>query len=392
MKCRRLFLFEGLYLLFCAAIVFIVMPQLCKRLAYSLYYDPPPQLTSFEQIQTENKDRLHSAQQYLLQTDLRYLFDHFELNQTKFCFVIITTPREGSYLTQTAAALVHQLSFLSNFTFTIYNVAAAGTHSEAFKLSSTIPVANSRDLHALSDDKFIKEKFDYLSALRWCHQKRSTYNIVLEDDAVADTGFAHKLNFILRYCLKDTTGETWGLMKLFYPEKYQGWANNRSCISELLAMTVLLGGILATLSSTVLPGPIHWCQLKINDDIFKWRLFVSFSLVLYLILSLGRPHWEEIRKLSPFLGNVVPARGCCTPAVLYPKTHLQSLIDYLDSFNCTERVPVDIAIDSWIAEKRLNKLLAVPNLFNHIGLKSSLPKGMKPSSEFHLLFPPKIYS
>ncbi|XP_011404315.1 PREDICTED: transmembrane protein 246-like [Amphimedon queenslandica] len=389
MKCRRLFLFEGLYLLFCAFIVFIVMPQLCKRLAYSLYYDPPPQATSIDQIQTENKARLHSAQQYLLQNDLHYLFDHFKLNQTKFCFVIITIPREGSYLTQTAAALIHQLSFLSNFTFTVYNLAAAGTHSEAFKLSSKIPVTNSRNLDPPPGDKFIKEKLDYLSALRWCHQKKSIYNIVLEDDAMADPGFAHKLNFILRYCLKDTTGDTWGLMKLYYPEKYQGWGNNRSCIGELLVLTVLLGGTLVILSGIVLPSPIDWWQFKINETIFKWRLLVSLSLVLYLILSFGRPHWEEVRKLSPFLINVVPARGCCTPAVLYPRSHLQSLIDYLDSFNCTERVPVDIAIDSWIAEKRLNKLLAVPNLFNHIGLMSSLPKGMKPSSEFHLLFPPK---
>ena len=388
MKCRRVFIFEGLFLLFCAAIVFVAMPKLCKRLAYSLHYDPPPPATSFDQIQTENKARTLSAEQYIEQTDLHHLFDHFHLNQTKFCFVIITMPRPGSYLTQTAAAIIHQLTFLSNFTFSIYNVAGQ-THSEALKLSSAIPVTTSKNQKDVPGDKFTKEKLDYLSALRWCNQKKSMYNIVLQDDAIADPGFAQKLNFILSYCLKDNSGETWGLMKLYYPEKYQGWGNNRSCIGELLAVTVLFGGILMICSSFVLPGPIDWSQLIINENILKWRLFLSLSLVLYLILSFGRPHWEEVRKLNPFFINVVPARGCCTPAVLYPRPHLQSLIDYLELFNCNERIPVDIAIDRWIEERRLNKLLAVPNLFNHIGLMSSLPKGMKPLSEFHLLFPPK---
>lgn len=396
MRVKRFLLLESLFLIACAAIAFLVMPGLCKNLGFSLFYDPKSPSSSLDALLKENEARIHSSQKYLHEIDPHHLFEHFNLNRTRFCFVIVTIPRPGDnrYLTQTIVKLVQQLPLLSNYTFTVYNVAGKA-HTEAIKLSSKIPVTTldektiSLRNEKFPRDKYNRQKHDYQTALRWCEAKESLYSIIIEDDALVDSSFAQKLNFLLHFCLQDKEGDSWGLMKLFYPEKYQGWGNNPSCIGELIVMVILIGTSVTIVSSLLLPGPINWCNCTLNPMLLYWRLFLSISLALFLLLSLGRPHWEELRKLSPFFLSVVPARGCCTPAVLYPRQHLGSLIDYLDTITCNSTVPFDLAIDEWVKREKLKKLLVVPNLFNHIGLKSSLPKGMKALKEFHLLFPPR---
>lgn len=390
MKRKKGLLTELLFLLLCVVIACFLMPRLCQNLAFSFFYRPPSSSISLNEIEKANTLRTQRAQEYLSEHNFKHLFDYSFLNHTHFCFVILTSIRRTKphYITQTTARLVQQLEDISNYTFSVYN--AGGTaHTEARELSLHVPVYAERITKPyLKRNEYDREKQDYVSALKWCLRKNSTYNIVLQDDAFPDKSFAGKLDFILRLSLRDGEGKSWGLMKLFYPEKYQGWGDHPSYVGELMVIVLVLSLLLFLLTSLILPGPINWYNWTVNRAVFYWRILISVSLVLFLVLSLGRAHWEELRKLSPYFLSIVEARGCCIPAVLYPHSHLQSLVAFLDSIHCNNTLPVDLAIDEWVEKENLRKLLAVPNLFNHIGFISSLSKGTKNLKEFHLLFPP----
>ena len=161
---------------------------------------------------------------------------------------------------------------------------------------------------------------------------------------------------------------------------------------ELCLVTIFGGLLLTILSIVVIPAPVHASfqppTIQIRWTLVLVRYLLSTLFVLYAILSLGRAHWDELKKVSPILARVVEARGCCTPAILYPEEHLSQLVTYLSSIQCSSAFPLDIAIDTFVKKNNLHKFLAIPNLFRHIGMVSSLPKGHKPVREFQLLLDP----
>ena len=218
--------------------------------------------------------------------------------------------------------------------------------------------------------------------LQLCHQRNATYSIILQDDAVLDWNFFPKLEFVLAHWLP-MPPSSWAILKLFYPEKYQDWGNDASMIVELVVVVLVAGSLQTLLVSIVVPG-VFWRRTTALAPVL--RLTASITFVLVVILTLGRPHWEELRKLHPILTSVVPARGCCIPAMLYPRTHLAEVVEYLSSVVCTRAFPVDLALDLFVEKKKLDKYLVVPNIARHIGYLSSLPKGFKNSNEFGLLF------
>ena len=389
-KC--ILLFEFVYVSLWLVVIFIIMPRVCQDLSFSIYYKQNRYI--YQNLAHANDKRADEASTFLKTHDNKFLFDCMNITKMKFCFTIITAkrPKAPCYLTQTVARLVKQLQHIRSYTFVVYN-AGGFEHTEAIELSKIVPViTNTTKMNGAysRSDRYQKEKVDYSSALKWCLTKDAEYNIIIEDDAIADNNFISKLQFILNYCLSDKTGKSWVFMKLFYPEKFQGWGNHPSSIVELILAVSLFSVVIILLSALILPGPlgIDLNPFKIHIKYtFYWRVLVTTVAVLYIILF-GRAHWEELRKLSPLMTSVVDARGCCTPAVLYPQMHFKELIQYLDSIQCSSSLPLDIALDQFVKEKRLRKFLVIPNLFTHIGMISSLPKGFKSASEFGLLFPP----
>lgn len=291
------------------------------------------------------------------------------------------------YLTQTIARLLLLLQDQKKLSYSlmVYNP-DGDKHTEAIQLAKTIPVITTVPQNISQDrawlDPYEKEKYDYVSVLQLCNQRNATYSIILQDDTVLDLNFFPKLEFVLAHWLP-MPPSSWAILKLFYPEKYQDWGNDPSMIVELVVVVLVVGSLLTLLVSIVVPG-VLWRRTTTLAPVL--RLTASIVFVLVAILTLGRPHWEELRKLHTFLTCVVPARGCCIPAVLYPRTHLAEVVNYLRSVVCTRSFPVDLALDLFVEKKKLDKYLVVPNIARHIGYLSSLPKGFKSSKEFGLLF------
>ena len=378
-KKKNVFLFT-VYLV----IAVLVIPYVGQGLHYSVFYHPNAEYDHIHLL-LDNAVQVKDAVRTLNNLDCtRDCLN--KKNQAKaipeYCFVIITVSRpvQTNFLTRVVAALLPQLP-PNGFVFTVFN-AEGPTHEEAMNLSSQIPVYTyAGDDGESSPNSYSKEKNDYVLALEWCHKRKARFSVILQDDALPRQDFMQRLQLIMNYRMSKSNSE-WIFLKLYYPEKWQGWGNEKNIVIELIVCAIL-GGFILTLILCCLQSLITQ-TLKV-DHHFIIQFLLSSVFIAYILLALGRPHWIALRYHSTHLSSVVYAPECCIPAVLYPQTHLGGLIQYLKESKCSRYFPVDLAMDKFADKQGLLKQLAIPNLVEHIGFISSLPgKGWKNTREFML--------
>ena len=376
---KRVFLVCIAYTVF----VVLILPLIGKDLPYSKFYDSTPEIDSKQNL-IDNSVRLKEAKSLLLKYNIS---NPFLLKQSDalpdFCFVVVSVSRPDGmeFLTQVVTGLLPQISE-SNSVFVVYN-AEGPSHSEAVRIASFVPVVtNHRASQTIS--KYAKEKEDYVYALEWCNTKGARYTVVIEDDALPHPDFMIRLRYLLKQHVPYYK-QQWAFLKLYYPPKWQGWGNEKGLIWELVITSMLLSFMLVVITiliQALVSSGRSTCPTKC--ELF-WRFVLSFSLAIYTLMTLGRPHWLIfLGKISLHFNFVVPAPGCCTPAVLYPQEHLTALISYLHSVECSPMLPVDLALDRFAEQRGLHKLLVEPDLVKHIGFVSSLGKGWKDPREFRL--------
>ena len=87
--------------------------------------------------------------------------------------------------------------------------------------------------------------------------------------------------------------KNWVLLKLFYPEKYQGWGNEFHLIAELLGLSVA-GRLVLTM--------LVYCgdSLVGGSKQINWPLLMIYSILfmVYILPSTGRPHWLALKLES----------------------------------------------------------------------------------------------
>ena len=369
------------FLLYIGVAVFVI-PYIGKNLPYSVYYNSVSIKEDYKKILAENSQRLLEANvviRRLLCSGKCLQLKNEAAISPEFCFVIITVsrPQSVNYLTQVVAALLPQLS-TTDSVFTVYN-AEGPSHVEAMNLSAVIPVY-SRITGTMSRNTYDKEKEDYVCALDWCQRKKPRFTVILEDDALPPHDFLQRLKFILDHRM--SRKKKWLFLKLFYPEKWQGWAKEWNIVTELIVSSSLIG-LMLTLATYFLQ--IMILRANISRLSIMFRFVFSCLLILYILVSLGRPHWIALRKIDIHLSSVVEAPGCCTPGVLYSQLYLSNLIKYLNDTKCSQSFPVDLALEQFAERNYLDRLLVIPNLVKHIGFVSTLPgKRRKNPREFRI--------
>lgn len=378
LKTKKMFL----CLVYLFLVVFVI-PYVGQGLPYSVFYDSKPG-RDHRQVMLDNTNRILNAKRNLkhLNCSRECLQQNNEATtRPEFCFVIVSVSRhvENKFLTQVVAALLPQIPLMGSV-FTVYNAEGA-THNEAMNLSAIVPVVSYMYKGKVSRNTFSKQKNDYVHALEWCHKKRAKFSVILEDDALPRQDFVQRLQLIIDHRMSKNN-PNWVFLKLYYPEKWQGWSNDMNIITELI-LCILSGGFILTLL-------LHCLQFFVTRTLeldygIIIRFLLSSGLIAYMLVFLGRPHWIALRGYNYHLSSVVYAPGCCIPAVLYPLTHLTDLIEYLKKVECSKDFPVDLAMDKFADERGLHRLLAIPNLVKHIGFVSSLPgKGWKKPKEFRI--------
>ena len=363
-----------------------VVPYLCRRLPFSMFYATST-ARDRETVTTENDKLVKQAFSsiHALNTSGKLSLLKRSIEEPEFCFVVNSVSRHVNIysLTQVVNALIPQILVDQQSVFAVYN-AEGKTHKEAVDLSRITPVITNPNPSDATVTSYDKQRTDYIFASEWCLQSNANYVVILEDDALPFSNFVEHLRFILDYRVNKHS-EEWAVLKLFYPEKYQGWANDVNVIVELVVCSGV-GGLLLTviLSCGRLREFRNLCQLKSFAPV-GIRFILSTAFVTYLLLSVGRPHFIAVRKVSMHLTTVVPAPGCCCPANLYQRSHLRELVQYLQGIRCDRSLPIDLAIDKFVEDRGYSKLLVVPNMVKHIGFISSIPGKMwKPAKNFRI--------
>ncbi|EDV29243.1 Transmembrane protein 246 [Trichoplax sp. H2] len=360
----------------------VIMPLTCRNLSFSYYYKKHELNNYINKKLHQNEARAHKAneqlQQFIQNIGPDRLKEEFNkrLHQPhqQFCFGLVSTGRKYNpkYLTQVVARLIPQIYKDTSTTLIIYNAnSPPKINRDAVQLSKYLPIVtrSSSKNQQYNDGTASKESVDYLYILKKCIQTNARYIIILEDDALPTTDFIENLHYIIHKTLPtdSLSRSTWAFIKLYYPEKWQGWGNPE--VPEL----IITSGQLATVFAIVW-NILSWKNIFLRGyrRIFlSWLIFIIVLCYAILFLALlGRQHLIELRKLSRSFYTLVPAPECCTPAIIYPLDKAILLADYLAN-NSLER-PIDFIIDDFIKKNKLEKFLILPNLVSHIGLISSL--------------------
>lgn len=200
----------------------------------------------------------------------------------------------------------------------------------------------------------------------------------MEDDVLVNKKFLttlsnlmnrfFRINCIDSYCKKS---REWLFFKLFYPEKWSGYGLEFKHISEKMGIFSISLGLVSGLF-----------YLRKKRGLHSLLLFLIGIYFVLLTHAIGRPYINHLRFLNWQLFEVIPAKGCCTQCVLYPKYVIDKIVKYLSTVVCSKDYPIDIALDDYAKKEKLKTWLLEPNLSQHIGFKSSLKS--KPSYEHFL--------
>ena len=361
------------------------MPITCRNLSFSYYYKKHELNDYINQKINENELRAHKAQlrlhQFVEATGRdrlkQELNNRLHLRHQQFCFGLVSTGRKYNpkYLTQVVARLVPQIYKDTSATMIIYNANIPPTiNQDAIQLSKFLPVITRSSSPPPPNQRYYdgtasKESVDYLYILRQCIKTNARYIIILEDDALPSDDFIEQLHYVIHKLLSTSSlsRSTWAFIKLYYPEKWQGWGNPE--VPELIMTSAELAVIVVAIWTI-----FSWKNVFIRGYrriCLSWLIFIiAMCYALLFLALLGRQHLIELRKLSRLFYNLVPAPECCTPAIIYPFDKATLLANYLAN-NTLDR-PIDFIIDEFIAKTKLEKFLILPNLVSHIGLISSL--------------------
>lgn len=365
----------------------IVLPLLCHKLGFSIYFAKPKE--PYKILEAQNEERTKQAKEFLksFQRSATPIRSVDKARQIEFSIVLLTAYRASNthYLLQVAARLLPQvISDEGKSVITVLNSGSqSGLNEDAIYLSNFVTVINSSAHRTSHVSLWSREKEDYIVGLETALRQNSAYVLMIEDDALPSANLLNDLRFVLKNIMSWKSSKTqsdWAFLKLYYPEKWQGigWPE----IPELILIG-LLGGCFGLWVSSKFRKRTRTKVTSLVCSFIVWTVY--FVLLVYTV---GRAHWIELRKLSPLMYSVVKAPGCCTPGVLYQRTHARELASYLKSVDCSNTYPMDVAIDDFAKRSNLERYLVMPNMFTHIGVHSSLSSKLKDFAEFYLMFKP----
>ncbi|KAL3873631.1 hypothetical protein ACJMK2_036726 [Sinanodonta woodiana] len=397
--------------------LFALLPYATYNLPYSLLYNKLHKSETLIQIASNlNEQRLQSAKKYFENLDgtasLNLYNSSAENHQLDLVICIVTNDRSSvqlgaiqpGYALQAAARMDElakgDMLFRRKFLIICSVDHHPGNNIDATFLKTYIPYVerfgssnlpthiNISHLYAFgSRDSsipygiYIKESVDYAFCLNVTYAFDSKFVLMLEDDVIPHKDLFHVLRFNIdrnilhsSHFVDEGGSRKLAFIKLFYPERWQGYAFELDRIVELLSVGAVGSPILILF------------HILLSKEKLKYSLlffyFVSGFILMTIIASIvGRQNINELRRVSPQLFIFRDTPGCCTPAVLYPTSIIPRLTGYLTAFQ-DNSVHKDIIINKFIQSNNIPGYLLEPNLFKHIGMFTSLKQGYKDPAEF----------
>eukprot|EP00061_Rhincodon_typus_P004806 g23470.t1 len=235
--------------------------------------------------------------------------------------------------------------------------------SEASRLIPTVRRFGSGGPAGGDDNRFEKEKQDYAYCLQ---EALSAYDpqhvVLLEDDAVPTEDFFPVLQDLLERRLTTPAARGALYVKLYHPERLQGYLNPEPMrILEWLGLGALGGASL---------GVVYRKLCRRASVMLSWAVLALYTMLVAELA--GRHYLLEWRRLSPQLYSLMPATECCTPAMLFSAPAARRVLAYLSSVRCRAGYAKDTALYALLWERGETAYALEPNLVSHIGLYSTL--------------------
>jgi len=360
-----------------------------------------------------NEQRTHRADEYFKRR-ARDVASRLIPVQLDILVVIVTVARSagGHYLTQTAAAMDREMRGAReswSLALLVCNVDKTPEYNvEASRLKRHFMYADKsrrldgRSVHiprlvnsGLKDPARIQEISDYVLCLNTSLVLNYSYILVVEDDVIP----VHDVFDVMQHALKQklshvdtlrspsshmTTKIPFSFLKLYYPQRWQGYAFEKDRIIELVSFGLFFGGLTFALFS---------CNMLVNSrTVYASYFRLATHVIMFVVLAklLGRVSVNELRRVSPHVYRFGASADCCTQAMLYPRAVLPGIMSHLLVNNSRNK---DLAIAEFARTARLPGYQLEPNLFHHIGMRTSLAGGRdKRSEEFLIRVPDDTFS
>ena len=235
----------------------LILPLMCSDWTYSTYYIRGLSKREMENkaleinvyYASEAKEKLMKLKPHIV-TEGRIGSD--------IAVGIVTLPRliKGqtlNYLTQTFVKLYQSLFqdseevFPNKVLFVCDVFAGPGNHTEVKSLSSLVDVSKRfpiNDPSAVIMDNYEKEKEDYAFCIDMALKYQPQYVLIVEDDAIPFANMLKVLKVVLNRFLENMSSdgnvlpqsEEWAYLKLYYPERWKGFAFEVIPLLELMGL------------------------------------------------------------------------------------------------------------------------------------------------------------
>ncbi|XP_077996806.1 GPI-N-acetylgalactosamine transferase PGAP4-like [Glandiceps talaboti] len=280
----------------------------------------------------------------------------------------------------------------SRIAFTVCNLNSdPDEHDEATILSKHVHVLSRNATEekrevSQSYTKHEKQKDDYGFCMQEMSKLNANYTLILEDDALPHWDFFEVLYHILETKIEPRYGnmvnnsmDNLAYIKLYFPEKFQGFSWECEHLMELLSLGCI-GGI-----------SFACTYIFTTRKRGKWVIPYVFGIcIIYSILvamAIGRQNLLRIREFFPHQYVLRDAPRCCCPAVLYSRSNIDKIVRFLQSpdLTCNRSYPMVVAIADYIQSLGLEAYRIEPNIVDHIGHFSSLKATPKdPNTYFRI--------
>ena len=202
-----------------------------------------------------------------------------------------------------------------------------------------------------------KGVYDYIYALRQCYETEAPFIGIFEDDVMLANGWLVRTLLGVRQISK-TILNRWLFMRLFNQERSTGWASRRVGGNNEHWIIIAIG---LCISVSVLLLRRHWPLARTHLDLGTLGVVVLILNPALVILAFQSGK-ASISPPSP--GVFDEPFGCCSQAMIFPRTQVPPLIDYLEA---KKQGQVDSLLNSLAEDAGLPRYALYPVQAQHIG-------------------------
>ena len=350
-----------------------------------------------------NSERLMKAKHYL--GSLNETILPYYSTTPNIVIVIVTVKRTAydssnlGYVLQTVAAthklFVNDKAFL-NKTMMICNVDLyPKNYTDVVSLKPYIPVVERYGVSSrisininktrqtlyknrYYSSKYDKETIDYMYCLEAAYSLGAKYVLLMEDDSIPMEPALDVLLNKIQYLDTKQDRQHYAYIKLYYPQRWQGYAYDVSRIIEIISIGCVGAGMVVFLHFILCKSRLYYVQVA-------YFLCGAWLFVLGAMI-IGRQNVFEFYRISKYLYTLKSSPGCCTQAMLYTRQFIPPIIEFLSAKH--KNLHTDLAIYNFTNVTGVRAYQIEPNLFYHVGMYTSLTTNKHKNAEefiFHAM-------